>query len=505
MGTASSRHQGPLVRSEHLQVRHANEYVVAWNSLFGRPVVLSRRALELLERFAVPMESTRTVTTEDEKHAVEALLVHRLIRPVEVDERLLFEAQMSRRNADVSSGARVDFLELIMSEACNFRCTYCIHFNNLEQSSRIDNPIKLMSISLGRRAIDGYLRILREHEKQHAVVNFGGGEPLLVWDRVVELMQYCKDEHGDEFDFRFLLNTNCSLISLEIAAQLRDFGVEIAASLDGNQHGNDSVRLTKSGKGTFDAVVHGFDNLAAVGYPLSGFSVTLTELNFDALDETIIDWAVDRGMTEVRVDIDVIGAIALEVDDIVAKLASIRRYGESRGVSVPGFWSRPAENLGLDPLSTTVSFCGAIRGNSVCVSPSGIVYACGYSNRAIGSVDSMPSLPIPGGDYEQLVLDRAIGLDMCRGCMIEAQCGGGCEITREFDAGSSKVERMCDLYRQMTEQILLDQLALWTSEGKEVGDEEQRETGPRHRGSVASRDSPVNLSPPEQLPLIRGL
>jgi len=44
--------------------------------------------------------------------------------------------------------------------------------------------------------------------------------------------------------------------------------------------------------------------------------------------------------------------------------------------------------------------------------------------------------------------------------MIESQCGGGCNITQEFARATKtvKIERMCDFYRQMTRELLLEQL-----------------------------------------------
>ena len=88
------------------------------------------------------------------------------------------------------------------------------------------------------------------------------------------------------------INTNASLITHEIAFVLKDYGVEIASSLDGLKEGNDKVRLTKTGKGTFDSIVKGLNHLAEQDYPIEGVAVTLNELNFFQLDESIIDWSL---------------------------------------------------------------------------------------------------------------------------------------------------------------------------------------------------------------------
>jgi len=368
---------------------------------------------------------------------------------------------MREREKEIVSGSLIDYLELIMSEVCNFRCTYCIHFNNLETSDRINNPKKFMRFEMAKETVDRYLEILRRHGKYIAEINFGGGEPLLAWPVIKQVLEYCRIVYGSEFEFHFSINTNASLITLEVAEILKEHRVKVASSLDGLREGNNRVRLTKSGGGTFSRIMHGFDVLTQVGYPLDGIAVTVTEKNFHELDEMIIDWAADRGMKNVRIDIDVVGMVEIPIEDVVAKLMRIRRYAAECSIDVPGFWSRPAENLNESTLESRVAFCGAVRGNSMCVGPSGNIYGCGYSTTQLGNLPEIQSFHTPGAAYYHFVKDHLIGtMEMCKGCVIEGQCGGGCNITQEFARATktTKIERMCDFYRRMTQEILREQL-----------------------------------------------
>jgi radical SAM protein with 4Fe4S-binding SPASM domain len=175
-------------------------------------------------------------------------------------------------------------------------------------------------------------------------------------------------------------------------------------------------------------------------------------------------------MKEIRVDIDVIDMVAIPIDLVVSRLSSLRRYAHSRGMDIPGFWSRPFENLNHSTLTEHVAFCGAVRGNSMCVSPSGNIYGCGYSNTQLGSLVQIDMFHMKESNYHRFVRDHLTGtMAMCRGCMIEGQCGGGCNITQEFARAteSSKIERMCEFYRGMTRELALDQLDDIFS-GKEV-------------------------------------
>ena len=246
----------------------------------------------------------------------------------------------------------------------------------------------------------------------------------------------------------------------EIIRELKEYGVKIASSLDGLRNGNDRVRLTSLGSGTFDLIVDGFKKLAAENYPISGFAATINEKNFEFLNEEIIDWAAKRGMRDIRIDIDVIGMVDISIERIVAKLMKIRHHAKKYGIEVFGFWSRPAENLNDSTLETRVAFCGAVAGNTLCVSPSGKIYTCGYSTIQIGTLKNIKLIYASDSQYHRFVRDRFTGaIEECKGCAIEGSCSGGCNITQEFAHASKtpKIERMCEFYRRMTRELLIEQ------------------------------------------------
>ena len=461
-------------KSPFVQVVREGDSAVIWHSLFGYPKIVSVETLEFLDGFSTPKlirDGLDDELTDDDRKAIEDLLCFYFLVPVDFNDRVFLEERMREREAGIVSGSLIDYLELIMSEACNFRCTYCIHFNNLETLDRINNPKKFMRFDTAKEIVDRYLDILRKHGKRVAEVNFGGGEPLLAWPVIKQVLKYCHAAYGEEFEFRFSINTNASLITPEIAATLKEYCIEIASSLDGLREGNDQVRLTKSGNGTFLQIMKGFEALAQAGYPLDGFAVTVTEKNFYQLNESIIDWAVARKIKDVRIDIDVVDMVEILVEEVIAKLMRIRRYAAEKGVDVPSFWSRPAENLNESTLEDHVAFCGAVRGNSMCVSPSGNIYGCGYSTTQFGSLAQIESFHAPGTNYYRFVRNHLTGvMEMCKGCMIEGQCGGGCNITQEFARATKtvKIERMCDLYRRMTQEILREQLREATAQESEL-------------------------------------
>ena len=74
-----------------------------------------------------------------------------------------------------------------------------------------------MTFEVAREAIKKYVAILRKHGKKTIDMNFGGGEPLLVWKTIKRILEYCFKEYSKEFKFKFSINTNASLINPEIA------------------------------------------------------------------------------------------------------------------------------------------------------------------------------------------------------------------------------------------------------------------------------------------------
>lgn len=462
-GRRSTPLHSVLVRSAHLQVVEDGCWAVVWHSLFGNPLVVSAPAIELLEAFRSP----RTLRSFAEEYTLDAALreqIEKLVSmwhlvPVGVDERRVLAEAVSQHEATITTGALIDYLGIVVSEACNFRCTYCMHFSNLGTSPR--TPGRLMTFPVAKRAVDFFLSILRHHRKTIAEINFGGGEPLLGWPVILQVLEYCQRMWADKFQFRFSINTNASLINDEIAAALSRFRVQIASSLDGLKEGNDRVRLTRNGEGTFDDIVAGFDRLAAQGLPLDGIAITVDERNLPFVDDRIISWAATRNMHEIRLDVDAVNTVNVSSEELVQRLGTFRHAAKAKGVEVTGFWARPAENLNSSALAHHVAFCGAARGNSMCVNPGGTIYSCGYSTKALGDIEQTESFFAPDGPYCNFVGSHLVGrLPGCNGCIIEGQCAGGCRITQEFAATtkSAKLDSVCDFYRAMTRELLREQL-----------------------------------------------
>lgn len=455
-------------------IPYDEETSIIWHSIFGRPMLVSNFLVENLVgtppgqlfdsvkvfgQYKKDCLGCVQITDHLVKQTIDDLVDAHILNfaydamdPEKADVEELFCKHNPQCVRDNNGTSKVRSLSLIMSEECQFRCKYCIHFAN---SKHYYNPEKFMSEDVAKSSIDQYFNIIAKNGTKEAYINFGGGEPLLNWKMIEKLLPYIK-ECSESFNIpvKMGINTNLGLLTPKIAKKLIEYNVEIAASLDGAKESNDSVRLTKDLNGTYDQIMRGFKIMQDLGRPLDGFAMTVTEDNFSGISESLIDWAASLGMKEVRIDIDVVGMVNIPVNKIVKRLSEIRRYAKKKGISVIGFWSRAAENMGLIPENEDVGFCGGERGNSLCVAPSGQVFPCGYSNYELCKHSEIKDIH-QSPAYDKLLKRRNL-LEMaeCQDCPILGFCRGGCMITREAGGGQAKISRMCELYTGMTYEIL---------------------------------------------------
>lgn len=455
-----------FVKSKFIQmVRHEN-FSFIWHSLFGNLKIVPNKIMALLDKFRAPKYLDEVLNNETDNEImtiIEELLNYFYLNPVGFDERKFLTSKTAEREIKITNGSLIDYLGLIMSEDCNFRCVYCIHFSNLKNSERINNSCKIMNFDIAKNAVDNYLLILSQHGKNIANISFNGGEPLIAWLTIKDIIEYCFSRYAKEFTFRFSLTTNASLITPLIAKEFKKYKINVASSLDGIQEGNDKVRLTNKGNGTFKEILSGFQNLKNEHHPFQIIGITVNKNNISFIDEEIIDLLIKYDIFKVHIDIDVINEIKIPTEIIAQKIMQIYRYGKTKDMVVSGYWSRPAKNLkknALDPRG--VAFCGAVQGKTICVDPLGNIYGCGYSNTRLGTLDKILSLFEPKKEYHVFVKNHSVGkVEMCKDCIIENQCGGGCYITQEFASFTknfAKINFMCNIYRKMTRELLVEQL-----------------------------------------------
>jgi len=450
-----------LMQSPHLVVRVHQNGFLAHHSLYGYPTVLNEPSVEVLNIFRQPM-STKDVRLqydiENLNHWLCYFFERHFLITEHCDERAEVKETVESAVNEIARGRRLESLGLVLDEECNFDCSYCLSKKLIRASGRNVAGLRRMSWSVAQRAIDCFVAFARRKRKKKLEVYFGGSEPLLNWEVMRRTILYCLQRYGDNFNFTFSTNTNASLITRERAEFFRQHEITVATSLDGLKTVNDAVRRLNTGRGTFNKILAGWDNLTSVGRKVEWFCLTLTDENIGDIDEKFFDFIAARGISSCSFEPDIIYPMRRPPEEVVEALLNFKRLGTKYGITVGGMWDKPLNNMFEPNLRKRIFDCSAFTGRGISILPSGDVLLCSYSATKIGNIDNLAEV-LRSDRFRKFITSRAIGnIEACRGCVIEGQCIGGCCITSEYGHHTGSMEAFyyrCELYRRAT-QILLD-------------------------------------------------
>ncbi|MBQ6528912.1 MAG: radical SAM protein, partial [Clostridia bacterium] len=108
------------------------------------------------------------------------------------------------------SGDVVKALCLHVAHTCNLNCSYCF-----ASQGRFHGERAIMSFEVGKQALD--FLIASSGSRRNLEVDFFGGEPLMNWDVVKQLVAYARSiEKQHNKNFRFTLTTNGMLIDDDV-------------------------------------------------------------------------------------------------------------------------------------------------------------------------------------------------------------------------------------------------------------------------------------------------
>ena len=172
------------------------------------------------------------------------------------------------------SGNVIKALCLHVAHTCNLNCSYCIASQGKYHGERA-----LMSFEVGKQALD--FLIANSGTRRNLEVDFFGGEPLMNWDVVKELVAYARtQEKIYNKNFRFTLTTNGMLIDDDVIEFANKEMSNVVLSLDGRKEIHDRTRVDYAGNGSYEKIVPKFKKLVDArggqGYYMRG---TFTHAN----------------------------------------------------------------------------------------------------------------------------------------------------------------------------------------------------------------------------------
>jgi len=153
---------------------------------------------------------------------------------------------------------RITDLTLNIVNNCNLRCKYC--WNQAGTYGTSSGNDGKMDRQVAFKAVD--LLIKESKGSGDLVVDFYGGEPLLNYNLIKDVIGYCRKlQSTKKIKFRFLLATNGTLLNKERGEFLIKNGVDIAVSLDGSREIQDTQRPFSDGRGSFDMIMDNINSL----------------------------------------------------------------------------------------------------------------------------------------------------------------------------------------------------------------------------------------------------
>jgi len=339
----------------------------------------------------------------------------------------------------------------MVSEVCNFACGHC-------SRKFTYNPggIKqgLMSWETAKKAIDYYWEVFSRSQKERADIHFGSDEPLLNWLVVKKCVEYIRCL-GD--NTAITINTNLSLLTLEMAQFFKRHNVDIISSLDGPRAGNNIVRVLNGGGKTFDSIVEKAELLKDIDYPLTGFITTILDKNWDYVDEKFIIWLVEHGYQSLAIDVDLVNSMEHSPRECVEKLTSLHEFATDCGLICGGAWMNPAKQLINGTADGMPAHCKSIKGKGISVTSDGHVQICSGCGVTLGHIDKMDDVFVENGVFHQLISAKMKTANTrCDGCILEAVCKNQCFMT-DVGAGDNPTQRkkeMCFIQKETTKYLL---------------------------------------------------
>jgi uncharacterized protein len=351
---------------------------------------------------------------------------------------------------------------LHVAHTCNLNCEYCFASQGKYHGERA-----LMSFEVGKRALD--FLIENSGTRRNLEVDFFGGEPLMNWDVVKELVSYARvQEKIHNKNFRFTLTTNGILVDDDVIEFCNKEMSNVVLSLDGRKEVHDRLRVDYQGRGSYDVIVPKFQEFVkrrgGKNYYMRG---TFTHNNADFTKD--IFHMADLGFTELSMEPVVCSPddasalteadlpILFEQYEILAK-EMIKRKKEGNGFT---FYHYMLDLTHGPCIYKRISGCGSGT-EYMAVTPTGDLYPChqfvGDTKYLLGNIwDGVTNKDI----QNEFKLCNAYARPECNDCWAKLYCSGGCAANSYHASGkiTGLYEYGCELFKKRIECAVMIQVA----------------------------------------------
>ena len=352
----------------------------------------------------------------------------------------------------------VKALCLHVAHTCNLNCSYCFASQGKYHGDRA-----VMSFEVGKQALD--FLIANSGKRKNLEVDFFGGEPLMNFQVVKDLVAYARSiEKQHNKNFRFTLTTNGVLVDDDVIDFANRECSNVVLSLDGRKEIHDRYRVDYAGKGSWDKIVPKFQKFVEARqgkeYYMRG---TFTHANPDFLKD--IQQMLDLGFTELSMEPVVSApgdpAALTETDMPVVmeqyeKLAELMLQRRKEGKPFT-FYHYMIDLTGGPCIYKRISGCGSGT-EYMAVTPWGDLYPChqfvGEEAFKLGNIwDGVTNPDVQA----QFAACNVYAHPECRDCWARLYCSGGCAANAYHATGSvtGVYEQGCVLFRKRMECAIM--------------------------------------------------
>ncbi len=356
----------------------------------------------------------------------------------------------------------VKALCLHIAHTCNLNCSYCFASQGKYHGDRA-----VMSFEVGKQALD--FLVANSGTRRNLEVDFFGGEPLMNFDVVKQLVAYARSiEKEHNKNFRFTLTTNGLLIDDDVIEFANRECSNVVLSLDGRKEIHDRYRVDYAGNGSWEKIVPKFQKLVKAregkNYYMRG---TFTHANPDFLKD--IQVMLDLGFSELSMEPVVCAPgdpSELTAEDLPIVLEQYEKLAElmlerDRAGKPFTFYHYMIDLTGGPCIYKRISGCGSGT-EYMAVTPWGDLYPC---HQFVGEE------AFKLGDIWNGVTNKETQCEFascnvyarpdCADCWAKLYCSGGCAANAYHSTGSvtGVYKYGCELFRKRMECAIMVEIA----------------------------------------------
>ena len=354
----------------------------------------------------------------------------------------------------------VKALCLHIDHDCNLKCKYCF-----AEEGEYHGHRALMSSEVGRAAIDFLIK--NSGKRRNLEVDFFGGEPLMNFDVVKDIVEYGRQQEKIyDKNFRFTITTNGVLLNDDILEYINKNMHNVVISLDGRKEINDMMRPRAGGQGSYDLIVPKFQKLAEsrnqTDYYIRG---TFTRHNLDFSKDVLhmadlgfkqisVEPVVGSEDTDYAIREEDIPAVCKEYEKLAAELYERHKKGGKEDFN---FFHFNIDLKGGPCVVKRLVGCGSGT-EYLSVTPEGKLYPChqfvGLEGFEMGSVfDGLKNFEL----RDKFSKCNVYAKEECGKCWARFYCSGGCAANAyQLEGDILKPYKIgCELQRKRVECAIM--------------------------------------------------